>query len=45
MRENVPDNDEINSFSKTIIDVSGRNLRLEEQKKIESRIKNSVHTS
>ena len=32
MRENVPDNDEINSFSKTIIVVSGRNLRLEEQK-------------
>ena len=29
--ENVPDNDGINSFSITIIDISRRNLRLEEQ--------------
>ena len=30
--ENVPDNDGINSFSSTITDISGRNLRPEEQK-------------
>ena len=29
--EKVPDNDGINSLSSTIIDISGRNLRLEEQ--------------
>ena len=29
--DNVPDHDRINSFSWTITDISGRNLRLEEQ--------------
>ena len=40
----MPDNDGINSFSSTITDISGRDLRPEEQK-IENRIKNFVHTS
>ena len=32
--EKVPDNDGINSLSSTIIDISGRNLRLKEQKNL-----------
>ena len=32
--EKVPDDDGINSLSSTIIDISGRNLRLKEQKNL-----------
>ena len=41
--EKAPDNDGINSLSSTIIDISGRNLRLKEQKK-KKRSKKFVHT-
>ena len=40
--EKAPDNDGINSLNSTIIDISGRNLRLKEQKK--NRNKKFVHT-
>ena len=42
--EKAPDNDGINSLSSTIIDISGRNLRLKEQKKKKNRSKKFVHT-